>query len=285
VSESVVDGAQTAAGVSAAVATEIGWIGLHLAMYPLGLVTNTVSGSPRTGRTRHGLSRLNPLQRGLIHTGSGVDAAATPIVMVHGIVDNHTIFAMLGHELRRRGFSSVWTFDYGLFTADVRSTARRLAALVETVAAETGYDTVHIIGHSLGGLVARYYVQRLGGHARVSTLVTLGTPHQGTQMARLASALPLVRQLTPSSDLMRELAEPAPGCTTRFVAFHTDLDHLIVPSWRARLEHPDLNVTNVALHHVGHMSLTNNRSVAHQIAGILSALDHDPSRAPQDSCT
>ena len=111
----------------------------------------------------------------------------------------------------------------------------------------------------------------------VDTLVTLGTPHQGTQMARLATVLPLVKQLTPTSDLMRELAEPAPECRTRFVAFHTDLDHLIVPSWRARLEHPDLDATNIAIRRVGHMSLTNNRSVAHQIAGILSAIDDQPS--------
>lgn len=280
VTGSVVDGAQSAAGVSVAVATEIGWIGVHLAMYPLGLVTNAVSGNTRAldRRRAHGLSRLSPIQRGLIHSAGGVDIAATPIVLVHGIGDNHTIFAMLGRELRRRGFTSLWTFDYGLLTADVRSTARRLADLVVRVSAETEYDRVHIIGHSLGGLVARYFVQRLGGDTLVDTLVTLGTPHQGTQAARLASALPLVRQLTPDSDLMRELAESADGCQTRFVAFHTDLDHLIVPGWRARLEHPDLHATNVAVHRVGHMSLTNNRTVAHQIAATLSELDrHDES--------
>lgn len=278
----MVDGAQSAAGVSAALATEIGWIGVHLAMYPLGLVTNAVSGNTRSldRRRGHGLSRLSPIQRGLIHSAGGLDVAATPIVLVHGIGDNHTIFAMLGRELRRRGFSSLWTFDYGLFTADVRSTASRLAELVARVSAETGYDRVHIIGHSLGGLVARYFVQRLDGDALVDTLVTLGTPHQGTQAARLASVLPLVRQLTPDSDLMGELAEPAGGCRTRFVAFHTDLDHLIVPGWRARLEHPDLQATNVAVHRVGHMSLTNNRSVAHQIAATLSELDHPEDAAP-----
>lgn len=274
VGDSVLDGAQSAAGFAVAAATEIGWIGVHLAMYPLGLVTNTVAGSARSDRPgRHGLSRLSPLQRGLIHGEGGVDTAATPIVLVHGIGDNHTIFAVLGRELRRRGFASLWTFDYGLFTADVRSTARRLAELVGEVTRQTGYDKVHIIGHSLGGLVARYFVQRLAGDELVDTVVTLGTPHQGTQMARFASALPLVRQLTPTSELMRELAEPAPGCRSRFVAFHTDLDHLIVPGWRARLEHPDLAATNIAVRRVGHMSLTSNRAVAHQIAGILSAMD------------
>jgi triacylglycerol esterase/lipase EstA (alpha/beta hydrolase family) len=46
----------------------------------------------------------------------------------------------------------------------------------------------------MGGLVARYYVQRLGGDERVHTLVTLGTPHAGTRWAR-ALPHPVVRQL------------------------------------------------------------------------------------------
>ena len=50
---------------------------------------------------------------------------------------------------------------------------------VERIVAETGFERIHIIGHSLGGLIARYYVTRLGGDARVHTLVTLGTPHDG----------------------------------------------------------------------------------------------------------
>ena len=53
----------------------------------------------------------------------------------------------------------------------------------------------------MGGLVARYYVQRLGGDVRVHTLVTLGTPHGGTLPARLFPH-PLVRQLRPGSDVV-----------------------------------------------------------------------------------
>jgi triacylglycerol lipase len=60
--------------------------------------------------------------------------------------------------------------------------------------------------------------------------------------------LPLIRQLTPTSPVIRELAQPAAGCRTRFIAFHSDIDHLVVPSRNARLDHPDLNVRNIAVH-------------------------------------
>ncbi|MBW3630804.1 MAG: exodeoxyribonuclease VII large subunit, partial [Gemmatimonadetes bacterium] len=98
----------------------------------------------------------------------------------------------------------------------------RLARLVEQTCEETGYERVHVVGHSLGGAVARYYVQRMGGDARVHTLCTLGSPHAGTLAAHLLPSR-LVRQLRPDSALMQELAAPSPGCRTRFVAFWSDL--------------------------------------------------------------
>jgi hypothetical protein len=72
---------------------------------------------------------------------------------------------------------------------------------------------------------------------------------------------------------MRELAEPAPGCRTRFVAFWSDLDQLIVPQHAAAIDHPDLQARNVPLRGVGHMSLPISGSVVHEIATLLAHLD------------
>ena len=248
-------------------AVEAGWVSAHLAMYPIGLITDRSHGGRKR---RRGLSLG---QRGLIQ--HDVDAAGTPILLVHGIVDNHTIFTSLERALRRRGFERLRFFDYGLLTSDVRAAAQRLATAVEELATITGRDQIHVIGHSLGGLIARYYVQRMGGDARVHTLVTLGSPHQGTELARVGQVLPLVRQLTPGSPLLDELAEPAPDCRTRFLAFWSDLDQLVVPRRNAAIAHPHLSVTNVAVHGVGHMSLTNNRAIAAQIAEVLANLSPD----------
>ena len=226
---------------------------------------------------RQDRARLGAVQRDLTH--HDVDAWATPILLVHGIIDNHTIFAVLDHALRRRGFRTVSSYDYGLLTRDIPAAARKLGGAIEKIAADTGYDRIHVIGHSLGGLITRYYVQRLGGDEHVHTLVTLGTPHQGTQLARAAPLLPLVRQLTPRSPVIRELAEPAPSCRTRFVAFHSDLDHLVVPHRNARLDHPDLNATNIAVRGVGHMSMPNDGRVASQIVAALGPLCPDGTTA------
>ena len=253
-------------------ATELAWITAHGALYPLGLSPERRRDKARDELDRFTLSDLPPLQRGLLM--GDVVAAGTPIILVHGLVDNRSIFTLLRRALHRRGFGRVITLNYGLLTMDVRSVAVRLEQLIERTCEETGYERVHVIGHSMGGLIARYYVQRMGGDARVHTLCTLGTPHGGTQSAHLIPQR-LVKQLRPGSDIIAELAEPAPGIRTRFVAFWSDLDQLILPKRAARIEHPDLLARNVLLRGVGHMSLPIDGRVVREITTILAHLDAD----------
>jgi pimeloyl-ACP methyl ester carboxylesterase len=252
--------------------TEIAWVAAHLALYPMGMAAERGREVGRDQADRFTLSDLPPVQRGLLM--GDVVAAGTPILLVHGLVDNRSIFTLLRRALRRRGFGRVLTLNYSPFTQDVREAAARLERLVETTCEETGYERVHVVGHSLGGVIARYYVQRMGGDARVHTLCTLGSPHAGTVAARLLPQR-LVRQLRPDSPLMAELAQPAPECRTRFIAFWSDLDQMIVPKRAARIDHPDLAVRNVLLRGVGHMSLPIDGRVVHEIATVLAHLDED----------
>jgi len=263
----------TPAGLRGA-ATELAWITAHGALYPLGLSTERRRERGREELDRFTLSDLPPLQRGLLM--GDVVAAGTPIILIHGLVDNRSIFTLLRRALRRRGFGRVLTLNYSPFTQDIRSVAARLAALVEKTCEETGYERVHVVGHSLGGVIARYYVQRLGGDAHVHTVCTLGSPHAGTFAAHLLPQK-VVKQLRPGSDVMTELAEPCPGLRTRFIAFWSDLDQLVVPKRSARIDHPDLLARNVLLRGVGHMSLPIDGRVVREIAAALAHLDEDGS--------
>jgi pimeloyl-ACP methyl ester carboxylesterase len=254
----------------AGAAVEAAWVGTHLALYPFGALAR----ADRRGGHGYRVEHLPPVQRGLLI--SDVEAAGTPILLVHGMVDNRSIFTLLSRGLRRRGFGRVLSINYSLLTTDVRTAAARLAEEVEALVAETGYERIHVVGHSLGGLIARYYVTRLGGDERVHTLVTLGTPHGGTCDAYVLP-LRLGRQLRPGSALMRELELPVKDCTTRFVAYWSDLDPLVVPQEHGRITHPDLSAHNIPLHGVGHMSLPINGSVVHGISTTLAHLAQDGS--------
>lgn len=247
-------------------AVEVAWLSTHIAMYPLGLAKEKA----RAEVARHSVADLPPQQRGLlVHD---VEAAGTPIILVHGVVDNRSVFALLKRALRKRGFGRIVTVNYSPLSDDIRQVARRLDSVVEALVHETGYERVHVVGHSMGGLIGRYYVQRLGGSHRVHTLVTLGSPHGGTLPANLVPH-PIARQMRPDSDIVTEFAQPAPDCRTRILSIWSDLDVMIMPKQNARIVHPDLNVRNAFVRGVGHMSLPIDGRVVHEVCTTLAHLD------------
>jgi triacylglycerol lipase len=250
--------------------TELAWVGAHALLYPLGARAERLRPDPRY---RPGAQ--SPVVRALF--AADPLAARVPVVLVHGLVDNRSVFAVTQRGLRRRGFSQVSSWNYSPLVRDVETAAAALGRHLEQVCRDTGHERVHVVGHSLGGLVARYLVQRLGGDDRVASLVTLGTPHGGSRWAHVLPT-PLVRQLRPGSPLIRALAAPAPGCRTRVTAVYSDLDQMVVPSAAGRCDHPDLGARNVLVRGVGHMSLPIHRAVLDEIAVTLAT----PSTPPEE---
>ncbi|MEU0968832.1 alpha/beta fold hydrolase [Streptomyces sp. NPDC005917] len=227
----------------------------HLLLYPTGLTPERRS--PAQPAQRDGTAQL-PIR------------ATPPVVLLHGFIDNRSVFVLLRRTLAQHGGQRVESLNYSPLTCDIRTAAGLLGRHIEEICQRTGSRRVDIVGHSLGGLIARYYVQCLGGDYRVRTLVTLGTPHSGTRVVPLADAHPIVRQMRPGSEVIEELTRPAPGCRTRFVSFWSDLDSLMEPVETARIDHPDLLVTNVQVTGIGHLALPVHPAVA---TGIRQALD------------
>jgi alpha/beta hydrolase fold len=244
--------------------TELAWVGAHVLMYPFGTRTAVLQPDPRQ---RPGVQP--PTVRALF--AADPLAARIPVLLVHGLIDNRSVFSVMNRSLRKRGFAQVGTWNYSPLLDDVGRGATELAAHVERICERTGHDRVHVVGHSLGGLISRYYVQRLGGDRRVENLVTIGTPHQGSRWAHVA-ALPLIRQLRPGSPVIRELAEPAPDCRAHITAVYSDLDQVVLPTSSGRCDHPDLRARNVLVQGVGHLSLPRNRFVVDEVAATLAGL-------------
>jgi len=242
--------------------TELAWVGAHVLMYPLGARTPVLRPDPRI---RPG--EQSPAARALF--ADDPLAARIPVLLVHGLVDNRSVFSVMQRSLRRRGFAHVCTWNYSPLLTDIARGAADLGAQIERVCEQTGHDRVHVVGHSLGGLIARYFVQRRGGDRRVESLVTLGTPHQGSVLAHVVPT-PLIRQLRPGSPVLRELAEPAPGCRTTVTAIYSDLDQMVLPTSSGRCDHADLGARNLLVHGVGHMSLPRHRSVVDEVAVTLA---------------
>ena len=105
----------------------------------------------------------------------------TPVVLIHGLFGSASNFLSLRRVLAARGVSNVHSFSY-LPGIDVSRVAHRLGATIEAICAATRSAHVDVVGHSLGGLVARYLTELPAGHL-VRRLVTLGAPYFTTRIA------------------------------------------------------------------------------------------------------
>ncbi|MDX2601281.1 alpha/beta fold hydrolase [Streptomyces caniscabiei] len=237
-----------------ATALELAILAGHLLLYPSGMT-----------QERRITPRLPPSDAPRLPTEE-----KPPVVLLHGFIDNRSVFVLLRRSLAQHGGRHLESLNYSPLTCDIRAAADLLGRHIEDICERTGQERVDVVGHSLGGLIARYYVQRLGGDHRVRTLVTLGTPHGGTRAVPLADAHPIVRQMRPDSEVMEELREPAPDCRTHFVAFWSDFDHVMTPPESACVDHPDLMAQNIRVTGIGHLALPVHPAVA---TGIREALD------------
>ncbi|MBI3570988.1 MAG: alpha/beta fold hydrolase [Gammaproteobacteria bacterium] len=100
------------------------------------------------------------------------------IVLIHGLWFSGYILSVLARRLRRQGFI-VHTFSYPSVRADLHANAARLACFLDTLDA----DTVHLVGHSLGGVLIRALFQDHPWR-KPGRIVTLGAPHGGSRVAQ-----------------------------------------------------------------------------------------------------
>lgn len=104
----------------------------------------------------------------------------TPIVLVHGYMQNRVGFLGLARALRKRGLGPIYAINYPWF-ASLAGNAKRLDRFIARVCEETHKDSVDLVCHSMGGLVA---MEMLRDEARkdalkVRRVVTIATPHAG----------------------------------------------------------------------------------------------------------
>jgi triacylglycerol lipase len=213
------------------------------------------------------------------------------VVLLHGTF-GLTNWSAVQYALSAKGFS-VYPFEYGRDgTAEIGQSAAALARFVDQLTARTGVERVSIIGHSQGGVMARYYVKFLGGSAHVDDLIGLSPPNHGTaspvvQVVGSFSCDACVEQQAGSPFLtnLNSGEETLPPVDYTVVQTRDDL--VVVPYTSAFLDGPPDRVTNITLqqrcpgHFVDHVNIPSD-PVA--IQWIEDALAHrgpaDPAFAP-----
>jgi alpha-beta hydrolase superfamily lysophospholipase len=142
------------------------------------------------------------------------------VVLVHGFLASAGVFRPMRRRIEAETGAHVATFSHAPGVG-VRRIARRLAALVERFPADA---RVTVVGHSLGGLVARWYVQELGGHARVARTISMASPFGGVDVPQLFVGA----DLHASSAVLKRLREGASACPVPHTSIVAREDAVVV---------------------------------------------------------
>jgi triacylglycerol esterase/lipase EstA (alpha/beta hydrolase family) len=176
------------------------------------------------------------------------------------------------HDLRSalvaRHIHPVYTMSYGPPLASIESFVDQVASRIDAILAATGASRVALVGHSMGGLVARAYLRQHGGE-KVSLVMTLGTPHHGSVHAWLFPGTSL-GQLRPDNPWLAELNRaPVAPEGVRVVSLWSWHDSMVAPQTSAQLD----GAENIALSGIGHNALIGNRRVFELVAAQLRRVE------------
>jgi triacylglycerol lipase len=194
-------------------------------------------------------------------------STARPVLLVHGFGGTKSSWSVVAQNLSARGLI-VDAVTYAPFGTSVEQLAERLVVEVGRMLSQTGADKVHLVGHSLGGVVIAQAIAsgRLAG--LVDTVVTLGSPFGGSPWANLAPFGAIPRALREGSPLLRRLASAPVPNGVRWLAFRAALD-MIVPG--ARSVPPNPRVETVTVGGVGHLGMLLSPQVIDRLAAALPA--------------
>ena len=203
------------------------------------------------------LSAVRPA--GFLRLPGATQRGPRPVIVLHGYAMNRANYLPLAFRMARAGLGPIFGFEYWTL-GRIAAGARQLGWFIDDVLAQTGADSVDIIGHSMGGVVGRYYVSLAGGDGIVKNLVTLGSPHAGTDVSAVGIGHP-TRELLLGSKLVTRLSAAPPPKHTKVTVIWSRGDALVPPASQRPLPGADVIIYD----DLGHVALLGSRRVAGEI--------------------
>jgi triacylglycerol esterase/lipase EstA (alpha/beta hydrolase family) len=209
---------------------------------------------------------------------SGAGAAGRPVVLIHGWTQNRANFVWLTRFLKRRGVGPFFGFNYFSFQP-IETSAKSLSVFIDRVVAHTGSQEIDLVCHSLGGLVARTYVDMMGGHRYVKRVVTLGTPHCGVSYANPRLG-PSVRDMHAETGFVVRLGLAPLPSSVSYLSIYSTHDNIVYPGSASCL---GKRGTDIMVSGFGHFGILFCDEVAEHVHRALAAKELGPATASKAS--
>lgn len=205
----------------------------------------------------------------------GHPAAGRAVVLIHGFVCNRAFWHPWMRVMKDRGIPYASVSLEPVF-GSIDACLAQVEDAVARAYAASGRPPL-LVCHSMGGLVARaWLVREPGNHARVHHVVTIGTPHRGTWLARF-SHLPNGRQMRQSCEWLSELEarEQASRPTATydlFTCWYSNADNIVFPCSTAALPGAD----NRLVRGIAHVALAFHPRVMEESLAMVASAASSP---------
>lgn len=185
------------------------------------------------------------------------------VVLIHGFFASAGVFRPMKSALAADTDAKIASFTHapGVPIDRIATSLKRLVDRIPKC------RRVHLVGHSLGGIVARWYVQEHGGHERVAQTISLASPFGGTERARPFPVL-VGRDLCRTSPLLARLRARAHEHDVPHTSLVADSDSMVVPTESAVFPRGDA----IVLPGRGHNSLLFDPESIATVVGRIRAL-------------
>ena len=185
-----------------------------------------------------------------------------PLLLIHGYGCSRAAWWWQRRRLEAAGWV-VATINLEPIYTSIENYVEPVEQRIDEVLAETGAERLILVGHSMGGLVARAYLRRKGAE-KVLRLLTLGTPHAGSELAKIGFG-ENGRQMVPGSAWLEALNSE--GLQVETLAIFSPHDNYVMP--QSNLELPGAQCRKI--NGLGHLSmLFSSRVTAAMLDGLGS---------------
>ncbi len=163
-------------------------------------------------------------------TGTKVDTTVV-VVLVHGIYHNASAWAYYRWRLKRKGYSRIHAFSYSSWDTTFWDIYGKFETWMKRVENDYSGEDMVMVGHSLGGLLAKTYAGKRDGSSSsvIRRVITLGSPFKGSKMVALGFGA-LAGSLRYQGPLVRELEKYQPSTQLPCVAIYSPVDNMVLPT-------------------------------------------------------
>jgi pimeloyl-ACP methyl ester carboxylesterase len=178
--------------------------------------------------------------------------ARYPVLLVHGYAATESVWTPLRQALAEAGFGHIVSLAYNSFATDPEAVSAELTDQALRELAAAGAPRVHLVGHSLGGLIVRCALAASAAlSSKTGSAVTIASPHRGAPLARIAPgrSAPIMHRGPRSCP--PEINGPRP---VRWLAYYSDGDRVVPPA-SARLDDPRYSAANLLIPGCGHLTI------------------------------